>query len=56
MARLNPPSTTAPEIEPDGRQICWRCCTPFWPDSSPNLLLCGPCDLAESEAWSEGSL
>lgn len=52
----HPPAATPPRLDPDGFQICWRCCEPYHPDSSPNLVLCGPCDLAEFEAWSGGSL
>jgi hypothetical protein len=37
-------------VLPDGQQICWRCCEPYWPDGSPNLVMCGPCDLVEFEA------
>jgi hypothetical protein len=44
----------APEIDPDGRQICWRCREPYHPDGSPNLVLCGECDLAEYEAYDQG--
>jgi hypothetical protein len=48
--------TERPELDTDGRQICWRCCEPYLPDTSVNLVLCQVCDLEEFEMWEQGSL